>query len=122
MKKLFLLCLLFAASGFAHNIRVGIYDLTGGNSKWGGSSYRGEVAIYPQGENFRVEWRIGSSQSQVGVGIVEGDVLSVAYCDSVSGAWGVVSFKVVGYGELHGRWAGFESTAQKPEYLVWKAY
>jgi hypothetical protein len=123
MKKLLLICLLFAASGFAYPaIRTGIYDLSGGNSKWGGSSYHGEVAIYPQGENFRVEWRIGASQSQVGIGIVDNDVLSVAYCDSVSGAWGVVSFKIVGYGELHGRWAAIDSTSQKPEYLVWKGY
>jgi hypothetical protein len=129
MKKMFLLCLLCVASGFcAVNsyayppLRIGTYQLSGGNSKWDGGGYQGEVTIYPQGENYRVVWRIGSSQSQAGVGILYNDILSVAYCDSSNTAWGVVSFRLVADGELQGRWTGFNGTSQKPEYLVWKGY
>ena len=123
MKKMFLLCLLLAASGFAYpSLWPGTYALSGGNSKYGGSGYHGEVTIYPQGDNYRVVWRIGSSQTQVGVGILYEDIFSVAYCDATKNLWGVVSFRLIRDGELEGRWASFNGTTQQPEYLIWKSY
>jgi len=128
MKKLFLLCvLLLAATSYASpvypKLRTGTYLLSGGNTKWADSGYRGEVLIEPQGENFRVIWRIGSAQSQYGVGILSNGVLSVAYCDgSTNTNWGVASYVLVADGELQGRWTSYTGTSQKPEYLIWKGH
>ncbi len=123
MKKLFLLCLVCVLSSFSYpRLWTGTYQLSGGNTKYGSSGYHGEVTIQPQGDNYRVVWRIGSSQTQVGVGILDRDILSVAYCDSSNNAWGVVSFRLIADGELEGRWASFQGTSQQPEYLIWKSY
>jgi hypothetical protein len=124
MKKLFLLCLVCVLSSFSYpKLWTGTYELSGGNGTYAGTGYRGEVTIQPQGDNYRVVWRIGSSQSQVGVGILDHDILSVAYCDSANnGAWGVAAFRLVSDGELEGRWASFKGTTQQPEYLIWKSY
>lgn len=121
MKKFMLLFLACAATGFAYpRLWCGTYQLSGGNTKWSGGAYQGEVTIQPQGENFRVVWQIGSSQKQVGIGILYRDVFSVAYVDALSGAWGVASYKLVADGELEGRWTFSDGTNQKPEYLIWK--
>ena len=123
MKKLLLLCLVCVLSSFSSpKLWPGTYQLSGGNAQHGSIGYRGEVTIQPQGENYRVVWRIGSSQSQIGVGILDRDVLSVAYCDSSNNVWGVVLFRLVAEGELEGRWASFQGTTQQPEYLIWKSY
>ena len=124
MKKLLLLCLLFAANGFAYVSQIwpGVYQLSGANSAWSDHSYQGEVVIEPQGENYRLTWFIGSHQAQVGVGILDGHILSVAFCDAKNGSWGTVAFRVVGNGELEGRWATLNGTTQGLEYLVWKGY
>lgn len=125
MKKMFFLCLFLAVSGFGYaypRLMTGTYQLSGSNSKWDVGAYQGEVTIYPQGENFRVVWRIGSNQSQAGIGILYNDALSVAYCDTSNTNWGIAVFRLVADGELEGRWSGFNSTTQKPEYLVWKGY
>ena len=121
MKKWILLMILFLAqAGYAWTLKPGTYNLSGGNSFWG-SSYEGEVVICPNGENYRVIWKIGTSQTQVGVGVLQGDILSVAFTDlSKPSFWGVISYRVKPFGELEGKWASYESHSQKAEYLVWK--
>jgi hypothetical protein len=103
-------------------LRTGTYQLSGGNSNWGGSAYQGEVIIRQQGENYSLTWRIGSRQAQVGIGILHHDILSVSFFDSLTQAWGVVSYRIVRDGELEGKWTMFDSYTQKPEYLIWKNY
>jgi hypothetical protein len=126
MKKYALLffCLFCTLSAFAYpRLWMGTYACSGANSWWGGGAYQGEVYIQPQGENFSVIWRVGFRQTQVGVGILYGDILSVAYTDCNNPLnWGVVTFRVVGDGELQGFWCTHDSYTQKPEYLVWKGY
>lgn len=114
--------LAFVNTAFASAIlRSGVYQLSGGNSSWG-SSYQGDVIILPQGENYSITWRIGTRQTQVGIGILNQDILSVAYFDNLTHAWGVASYRIIRDGELEGRWTTYESTIQKPEYLIWKSY
>lgn len=125
MKKMFLLmaALLLISSAHAWNLKTGTYALSGGNSSWGGGTYQGEVVIAPQGENYSVIWRIGNRQAQIGIGILQDDVLSVAFTDVSNPAfWGVASFHVKAFGEIEGRWTGYDGTSTKPEYLVWKSY
>lgn len=55
---------------------AGRYTVTGRN--FNGASYRGSVVVTPAGETYRVFWVIGSER-YTGVGILTGDVLSVAY-------------------------------------------
>ena len=125
MKKMTLifggLFLLLVNSAYA--LRCGVYQLSGGNSIWGGSSYQGDVIIQPQGENYSVTWKIGTrGQTQTGIGILYNNVLSVAFFDTLTQAWGVVAYRVVADGELEGRWTTYSSYSQKPEYLIWKSY
>ncbi len=128
MKKYCLLfALLFCAGNcfaFYPRLWMGTYALNGVNNNWGYVSYQGEVTIQPQGENFSVVWRVGSRQTQVGVGILTGDVLSIAFTDlnASSGFWGVASFRLVADGELEGTWTTIDGLVQSPEYLVWKGF
>lgn len=123
MKAFFLLTsLLFASFAHAYQLRSGTYQMSGGNGGWLDSSYHGEVIIQPQGDNYSLRWKIGMSQSQVGVGILHRDILSVAYLDQATGIFGVASYRLITDGELEGIWSSFNGTSQKPEYLVWKSY
>lgn len=123
MKRILILAMLFLATGaYAWTLKTGTYDLVGGNSDWG-NSYHGEVVIAPQGDVYKVIWRVGSNQTQVGVGILQDDVLSVAFTDLAKNTfWGVVSYRVGPWGELEGRWANYDGYNHKPEKLVWKSY
>lgn len=125
MKKfgLIMAALFLMSSVHAWTLKTGTYTLSGGNDNWASSSYQGEVVIAPQGDNYSVIWRIGNRQAQVGVGILQSDVLSVAFTDVGNPSfWGVASFRVKAFGEIEGKWAGYDSTTTKPEYLVWKNY
>ncbi len=123
MKNWILLAMLFLnTSAFAWTLKTGTYDLSGGNGTFGGG-YQGEVVIAPQGENYAVIWRVGSQQTQLGVGILKDDVLSVAFTDlSNNSFWGVASYRVKAFGELEGSWTSYNGKTQKPEYLVWKSF
>ena len=124
MKKTILLMFVFLAmaSGVhAWTLKTGTYHLSGGNSEWGGSGYQGEVVIAPQGDNYSVTWYVGSKQTQAGVGILQDDILSVAFVDfSNPNFWGVASYRIGPWGELEGRWTSHEGRTQKPEHLIWK--
>lgn len=124
MKKWILLAMLFLSTGaYAWTLKTGTYDLSGGNSTWGGTGYQGEVIIAPQGDNYSVIWRVGSRQTQLGIGILQDDVLSVAFTDlSNSTFWGVASYRVGPWGELEGKWSSYDGQSQKLERLVWKTY
>ena len=122
MKKMFfLIAMLLVSSTYAWTLKTGTYDLSGGNSSWSGTGYHGEVIIAPQGDNYSVIWRVGSKQTQVGVGILQDDILSVAFTDlSNPSFWGVASYRVGPWGELEGRWTSYTDVSHKPEHLVWK--
>lgn len=103
-----------------YQIKPGTYELRGSNNASGHLDYRGEVMIVPQGDNYALLWKIGRSQTQVGVGILHKNILSVSYVDTSKGASGVMSFQVVSEDELDGKWAGLNDTIYGREYLVWK--
>lgn len=122
MKKT-LICLFLGliTTAFPWALKTGTYNLTGSSAN-NGRTYHGQVIIAPQGQNYQVIWKVGNSQTQVGVGIYRDweDVLSVAYLDLDTRVWGVASFKVGAYGELEGKWTTAEGTNQGTEYLTWQ--
>lgn len=125
MKKMFLVLMLVLINGvFAWTLKTGTYDLSGGNDGWGNVAYHGEVVIAPAGDNtYSVVWFIDSQQTQVGVGILQDDILSVAFSDlSNNTFWGVASYRVGPWGELEGKWASYNGQGEKAEHLVWKNY
>ena len=126
MKKMIFLMaifLSFASSSYAWTLKSGTYDVAGGNSDWGGTGYRGEVVIIPQGDTSKVIWRINGQQTQVGIGILQDDVFSVAFTDLSNAAfWGIASYRVGPWGDLEGRWCSFDQATTKPEVLKWRNY
>lgn len=119
--RLFTLFFVLYASLFSWTLRPGTYVLNGGNGHWFSKGYRGEVIITPQGENYRVTWLIGSRRAQVGIGILQEDILSVSFVDLKKPFfWGVATFCLGPWGELEGKWTSHDGITQKSEYLVWK--
>lgn len=115
------LFLSFASGAYAWTLKTGTYDLSGGNGNWGGTGYHGEVVIAPQGDNYSVIWRVGSKQTQVGIGILQDDILSIAFTDlSNPSFWGVAAYRVGPWGELEGKWSSYDAVTYKPEHLIWK--
>lgn len=125
MKRMFFTIAAFlslVSGAYAWTLKTGTYDLSGGNGSFG-SGYQGEVIIAPHGENYSVVWRVGARQTQVGIGIVQDDVFSVAFSDlSNSTFWGVACYRIGPWGELEGKWSSYDGTIQKPEHLTWKSY
>jgi hypothetical protein len=99
------------------DLRVGTYKLEG--SIPGGNSYSGTVTIEALGPNYKLTWAIGDQgqQQQSGHGILEGDVLSVAYMDATGADWGVVSFKKMSDTKFEGKWSSFQTEMQGTEVL-----
>lgn len=73
---------------------TGVWQVAGANA--GGRTYRGRAAVRRVGDVYRVVWRIGRS-TYWGVGILTGNVLSVAYNG------GLAVYTVTASG-LRGRW------------------
>lgn len=125
MKKFYLslVCLfvLLASHVSATEILLGRYDLKGSNAS-GWSSYRGEIIIEAQGSNYGLIWMVGNNQTQIGTGILVKDILSVVYCDIRSNSYGVVSFQVLGNGQLKGYWSPINGTSYGTENLTWISY
>lgn len=129
MKKLFLICCLFLLSTKAqaenifhtYPLKTGTYELRGSNSPSGNLDYSGEVVINKQGNNYALCWKIDGEDSQVGVGILHKNILSVSYIDTIQNRVGVMSFVITSEEELEGKWAGLLDKYYGREYLVWKS-
>ncbi|MDZ4205943.1 MAG: hypothetical protein U1C12_01890, partial [Patescibacteria group bacterium] len=105
-------------------IKTGIYKLEGYNSSLQSNpNYEGEIEISKNGERYELAWIIGQ-QDQRGVGLLEGNILSVGYTDITGGDIqdvGVVSYRVVNPGKLEGKWNSVSGTGTGREVLTWKS-
>ena len=75
-----------------------------------GKQYEGKVEIAKLGDCYRVEWTIGA-QRYHGIGMREGDVLSVAIRDDADDKYtGLIVYRIGKAGRLKGRWttSGFK--------------
>ncbi len=80
----------------------GVYDCKGSNPG-GAGQYAGTVSIAKNGDVYNVNWNIGA-QVYIGVGLLDGDLLSVGYSDTSKSWFGIVTYKVKG-DKLVGRWS-----------------
>jgi hypothetical protein len=67
-----------------------------------GQQYEGVVEVKRDGDSYTVSWSIGNgNDTYSGIGLLQGDVFSVAYAGGISG---IAVYKVE-KGKLTGRWA-----------------
>lgn len=120
-------CSLLLLTGYAHAVdpialKTGTYALQGANPGVEEMTYSGTVTIVPQGDNYSLQWQIGAGQTQRGVGILSGNILSVAFYDDSGMSTGVVSYKLTQEGQLAGQWIDFGGEEQGQEVLDWQRY
>jgi hypothetical protein len=78
---------------------TGTYACRGQN--FDGKSYEGIVQIVRHDDAYQVLWIAGDEVVAVGVGVIQNDVLAVAF---FSGSPGVVAYHLEGDGHLVGHW------------------
>ena len=79
----------------------GKYNVLGTNPN--GAPYRGALEIIPHGDVYQFRWTAGNQSD--GVGVVNGDVVAVAFASGPNGrGCGVVDYKIRNDGSLVGRW------------------
>lgn len=106
----FVLFFMSLSSWAQSSIPFGVYKLKGTNPD-GVKKYDGRVVIEKEGVNYRVTWFIGPNQNQgqVGIGILENNILSIGYMDLSGKDYGVVSLKVLNKKTLKGKWTSMFS-------------
>jgi hypothetical protein len=102
------------------SLTPGIYKLEGKNPGSEKVNYRGEVEIVSNGSNYELTWTIGSHQAQTGIGILQNDILSVAYYDLTGKGTGVGSYQLIAPDQMNGYWTGYGSKTFGEESLILK--
>jgi len=80
---------------------AGKYNITGTNPN--GTIYRGALEVIEHGDVYQFRWNAGNQYD--GVGVVNGDVVAVAFANGPNGTGcGVVDYNIQDDGALVGRW------------------
>lgn len=80
---------------------AGKYTIVGTNPN--NTMYRGALEVIEHGEVYQFRWNAGNQYD--GVGVVNGDVVAVAFANGPNGTGcGVVDYNIQGDGSLVGRW------------------
>ena len=87
---------------FAKTAFSGSYNVTGTNP--GVGAYKGTLSISARGDVYDVYWSIAGT-SYGGVGVANGDTLSVAYTGADKTWFGVATYRQRPDGTLDGKWA-----------------
>ena len=89
------------AAPATHANIAGNYNIAGTNPT--GTIYRGTLHIIEHGDVYQFRWNAGDQYD--GVGVVNGDVVAVAFANGPNGTGcGVVDYKIQNDGALIGRW------------------
>jgi hypothetical protein len=91
----------------AHRVVTGNYRVSGTAA---GKVYQGRVSIKRVGETYVIVWVIGND-TYAGIGIAEGDTLSVSCI--MQGQPCVVVYKIKAGGVLDGRWSAVPGTIER---------
>ena len=94
--------LLASVSAFGKTAFSGTYNVNGTNP--GVGAYKGTLTIVARGDVYDVHWAIAGTQYG-GVGIANGDTLSVAYTGDDRSWFGVATYRQRPDGSLEGKWA-----------------
>ena len=80
---------------------AGKYNVAGANPN--GSAYKGTLEVVPHGDVYQFRWSAGNQSD--GVGVINGDVVAVAFASGANGkGCGVVDYNINGDGSLDGKW------------------
>jgi hypothetical protein len=80
---------------------AGKYNVVGTNP--GGPVYRGTLQVFARGDVLQFRWNAGAQYD--GVGVVNGDVVAVAFASGTNGkGCGVVDYTIKDDGTLDGKW------------------
>jgi hypothetical protein len=101
------LLLLVSAPAFAKSF-AGTYSVSGSGP--GVAAYTGTLTVKAREDVYDVLWTIGSAQYG-GIGVPNGDGLSVAYTGADKAWIGVMSYKQKSDGSLDGKWAVYGGKA-----------
>jgi hypothetical protein len=89
------------AAPATHANIAGKYTIAGTNPN--NSVYRGALEVVEHGDVYQFRWNAGNQYD--GVGVVNGDVVAVAFANGPNGTGcGVVDYDIQGDGSLVGRW------------------
>jgi len=83
------------------NKLVGSYDIKGINPN--GAKYKGKLTIRKVIDAYEVKWQVGEG-SYDGTGLVDGDILSVAFANDDRTMFGIVVYKISTKEWLNGVW------------------
>jgi hypothetical protein len=122
-KLLMLVAVYFSvvAAALAKDPREGLYTLSGTNpTPAADKAYKGKVAMRKVEGIYHLVWIVGDAQTQSGVAIVEGSVMSVGYVDTSGRDMGVVSFRILSDKKLEGKWSSIAGTGQGTEVLEYE--
>jgi hypothetical protein len=105
----------FSANALAFELS-GRYSSSGSNPG-GKGGYSGHATISRRGDLYQIVWKVGSTYT--GTGILTDNVLSVAYTDAKNQWFGVVSYRVLDFGnKLQGVWTSHGGRQLGTELLV----
>ena len=107
-------------------LREGVYALIGRNSGQKTASYTGTVTIVRRENSaniYELTWKIAGTQTQYGVGILQGGILSVGYYDynddTIQDA-GAVGYFLLDDSHLEGEWTSVLGGDLGIEQLSWQ--
>ena len=122
MKKLMIgvwmaaLACLWLPSSFAQDVKIGGVYAVQGTNPGGKGSYTGTVTITSVGKLYQIDWKVGNAYS--GVGIRNGNILSVGWGNLAQAGFGVVSYNIQSNGVLSGTWAMVKGSELGTETLT----
>lgn len=103
---------LISAPAFA---LTGKYAVKGTNPG-GKGNYAGTVTITQKGDLYQLAWSVGANYT--GVGIKNGNVLSVGWGTGGAAGYGIVAYTIGADGTLTGTWAGAKDATLGTEMLT----
>ena len=114
---LIVVCAFVPLAGQADDL-VGSYTVSGRNQD--GATYTGTAEIASEGEVYGVRWLVEPNAQMIGIGLREGDVLSVIF-QMADGSVGLTAFRIVQDRNgltLKGRWTVPGHNVVLPETLT----